>query len=166
MNVLVAISSQGLEGDSYLEDSWELTEQLSSCLLDSWVGKASHGNGGTRRTPALLQGGGRSLLGHCTGLSHSSSESHHCYKLCSPSISVSQDGIKWPAVSGSSPLICQGKKINKHSLAWGGEAIRSSKTNVASFSGGAWVLWHSQRSWTPKCTMFYVSVLSIFLRAK
>lgn len=27
----------------------------------------------------------------------------------------------------------KGKKINKHSLAWGGEAIRSSKTNVASF---------------------------------
>lgn len=46
---------------------------------------------------------------------------------------MSKVGIKRTAVSESSPLICQGKKINRHSLAWDGEAIRSSKTNVASF---------------------------------
>lgn len=34
MDVLVAISSWEL-GDSYLQDCLELTEQLSSCLLDS-----------------------------------------------------------------------------------------------------------------------------------
>lgn len=65
-------------------------------------------------------------------VSHSSSESHRCHKLYCPGISMSKDGIKRPAVSEFS-LICQGKKINRHSLAWDGEDIRSSKTNVASF---------------------------------
>lgn len=48
----------------------------------------------------------------------------------------------------------------------GRETFRVLKTKVASFSGGAWVLWHSWRSWTPRSSVFCVSAVNVFLRGK
>lgn len=74
-------------------------------------------------------------FGAALGLSHSRPESHRATSCVSPSITMSQERIKKPAVSGSSPPSAKGKKINKYSLAQGREAIGSSKANVASFCG-------------------------------
>lgn len=139
-------------GSPYWKQCLELPEQLSS-LLESCAGKTSHYNSGRRGPPASLLGGDV-LSFDAPTVALRAIVATSCV---SPSISMSQERIKKPAVSGSSPPICQGKK-RLISIPWH-RAEKPSKVLRLMwhrFSGGAWVLWHSGRCCTPRSTVLCV----------
>ena len=108
---------------------------------------------------------GSSLLHATLGVFLSGSENHHYCKLCQSQHQhePGEDkaaGCEW-VFSSHLPREKRLTSIPWHGVEKPSEVLRLTWHH---FSGGAWVLWHSWRSWTPKSTVFYVSVLLIFLK--
>lgn len=125
MSVMAAVSSWGLYGDFYWVECLELTEQLR-VLLESCVRKASHCNGGRRRSQPRSWEGGAHPFDAALGLPQQLWEPSLPQAVSVPASAWARRGWRNRLWAGLHSL-AKGKKINKHFLTQGREAFRSSK---------------------------------------